>query len=153
MHIHNFVYIKTFKIAPTCFDPKIIFRELHCSLPKSHFLKHSLINFLILTRCCGSIAPECGCVSCVMLRETKNCYVCALVSVLMIWTVTRYLHGFTAAYGYAASQKLVWDHWKKFLVSTPFHPPSSCFASPSGALPHPPPPFDEPCYSHECWWR
>jgi len=38
MHIHNsFFYIKTFKIAPTCFDPKIIFRELHCSLLKSHF--------------------------------------------------------------------------------------------------------------------
>ena len=31
MHIHKIVYIKTFKIAPTCFDPKIIFRELHCS--------------------------------------------------------------------------------------------------------------------------
>jgi len=28
-HTQNF-YIKTFKIAPTCFDPKIIFRELHC---------------------------------------------------------------------------------------------------------------------------
>jgi len=26
MHIHKVVYIKTFKIAPTCFDPKIIFR-------------------------------------------------------------------------------------------------------------------------------
>ena len=35
-HTYNF-YIKTFKIAPTCFDPKIIFRELHCSLLKSHF--------------------------------------------------------------------------------------------------------------------
>ena len=33
VHIQNF-YIKTFKIAPTCFDPKIIFRELHCSLLK-----------------------------------------------------------------------------------------------------------------------
>jgi len=32
MHIHKIVYIKIFKIAPTCFDPKIIFRELHCSL-------------------------------------------------------------------------------------------------------------------------
>ena len=27
--------VKTFKIAPTCFDSKIIFRELHCSLLKS----------------------------------------------------------------------------------------------------------------------
>ena len=44
MHIHKTVYIKTLKIAPTCFDPKIIFRELHCSLLKSHFLKHLLIN-------------------------------------------------------------------------------------------------------------
>jgi len=33
------LYIKTFKIAPTRFDPKIIFRELHFSLLKSHFLK------------------------------------------------------------------------------------------------------------------
>jgi len=33
-----FFYIKTFKIAPTCFDPKIIFRELHCSLLK-HIIK------------------------------------------------------------------------------------------------------------------
>jgi len=31
MHIHKIVYIETFKISPTCFDPKIIFRELHCS--------------------------------------------------------------------------------------------------------------------------
>jgi len=37
MHIDKIVYIKTFKIAPTRFDPKIIFRELHCSLLKSHF--------------------------------------------------------------------------------------------------------------------
>jgi len=35
-HTYNF-YIKTFKISPTCFDPKIIFRELRCSLLKSHF--------------------------------------------------------------------------------------------------------------------
>ena len=28
-------HIKTLKIAPTCFDPKIIFRELRCSLLKS----------------------------------------------------------------------------------------------------------------------
>ena len=50
------VHIKTLKIAPTCFDPKIIFRELHCSLLKSHFRKPSLINFLILTWCCGSVS-------------------------------------------------------------------------------------------------
>jgi len=56
MHIYNVFYIKTFKIAPTCFDPKIIFRELRCSLLKSHFQKHSLINFLILTWCCGSMS-------------------------------------------------------------------------------------------------
>jgi len=31
MHIRKFFSTKTFKIAPTCFDPKIIFRELHCS--------------------------------------------------------------------------------------------------------------------------
>ena len=47
MHIHKIVYFKTFKIAPTCFDPTIIFRELYCSLLKSHFkTKHSLINSL-----------------------------------------------------------------------------------------------------------
>jgi len=28
MHIHKIFYIETFKIAPTCFDPKIVFREL-----------------------------------------------------------------------------------------------------------------------------
>ena len=37
MHIHKIIYIKTFKIAPKCFDPKIIFRELHSSSLKSHF--------------------------------------------------------------------------------------------------------------------
>ena len=31
MHIQKIVYIKTLKIAPTRFEPKIIFRELHCS--------------------------------------------------------------------------------------------------------------------------
>ena len=30
-------HIKTLKIAPTCFDPKIVFRKLHFSLLKSHF--------------------------------------------------------------------------------------------------------------------
>ena len=28
-------HIKTLKIVPTCFDPKIILRELRCSLLKS----------------------------------------------------------------------------------------------------------------------
>jgi len=37
MNIHKIVYIKTFKVAPTRFDSKIIFRELHCSSLKSHF--------------------------------------------------------------------------------------------------------------------
>jgi len=35
--MHKMFYTKTFKIAPTCFDPEIIFRELRCSLLKSHF--------------------------------------------------------------------------------------------------------------------
>jgi len=48
MHIYTAFYIKTFKITPTCFDPKIIFRELCCSLLKSHFKIHSLIDFLKL---------------------------------------------------------------------------------------------------------
>jgi len=34
---YNFFYVNLFKIDPTCFDHKIIFRELHCSLFKSHF--------------------------------------------------------------------------------------------------------------------
>ena len=34
-HTQN-IYIETIKIAPTCFDTKVIFRELHCSFPKSH---------------------------------------------------------------------------------------------------------------------
>jgi len=56
-HLIFFFYIKTFKIAPTCFDPKIIFRGLHCSLLNSRVLKHLLINFLILTWCYGSMLP------------------------------------------------------------------------------------------------
>jgi len=39
MQVHKILYVKTSEIAPTCFDPKIIFRELYCSLLKSHFLK------------------------------------------------------------------------------------------------------------------
>ena len=37
MHTHKIVYIKTFKIAPTCFDHAIIIRELRCSLLKLHY--------------------------------------------------------------------------------------------------------------------
>jgi len=48
-------YIKTLQIAPTCFDPKIILRELRCSLIKS-FEKHSQNNSFILTGCCGSMS-------------------------------------------------------------------------------------------------
>jgi len=49
MHIQKIVYIEKLKITPTCFDSKIFFRELHCSLLKSHLKKkHSMINFLIL---------------------------------------------------------------------------------------------------------
>jgi len=39
MTIHKIVHIKTLKIAPTCFDPKIIFRELHWFLAKDTFLE------------------------------------------------------------------------------------------------------------------
>jgi len=44
-YIH-ILYIKTFKIAPTCFGPKIIFRELRCSLLKAYiyFLKTKLTD-------------------------------------------------------------------------------------------------------------
>ena len=35
---HTYIfYIKTFKIATTCFDPKIIIRQPHYSLLKSHY--------------------------------------------------------------------------------------------------------------------
>jgi len=44
MHIHKIFYIKTFKIAPTCFDPKIIFAAenvpdyggVSCVMPCEH---------------------------------------------------------------------------------------------------------------------
>jgi len=35
---YKYPNIKTLKIAPASFDPKIILRELHFSLLKSHFL-------------------------------------------------------------------------------------------------------------------
>ena len=42
MHINNFFFeIMTFKIASTCFDPQIIYRELDCSLLVT-FLKDDL---------------------------------------------------------------------------------------------------------------
>ena len=45
-----FFYIKIFRIAPTCFDPKIIFRELHCSLLKFiYFTNGRYIDCLSLT--------------------------------------------------------------------------------------------------------
>jgi len=71
MHIHKIVHIKTFKIAPTCFDPKIIFRELHCSSLECDFseeqfsslkmtlgLKHvgAILNVLIQTILCMCIS-------------------------------------------------------------------------------------------------
>jgi hypothetical protein len=34
IHTHKIVYIKTSKLAPTCFDHAIIIRELRCSLLK-----------------------------------------------------------------------------------------------------------------------
>ena len=53
MYIHKIAYIKTFKIAPTCFDPKIIFRvfkkEQGSSLTMSLGSKHvgAILNVLI----------------------------------------------------------------------------------------------------------
>jgi hypothetical protein len=81
MHIHTIFYIKTFKIAPACFDPTIIFRELHCSL------LNSPINFLILTRCCGSMSY---CVSRTVLRVRLTVFVCVCVCVFVcvcVWCV------------------------------------------------------------------
>jgi len=34
MHLHKSFYVKSLKISPTYFNPKIIFRELNCSLLK-----------------------------------------------------------------------------------------------------------------------
>jgi len=46
MHTYKIVCIKTFKIAPICFDHAIVIRELRCSLLKLHFFKniHRLIS-------------------------------------------------------------------------------------------------------------
>ena len=74
MHYIKF-HIKILKITPTCFDPKIILRELRCSLLKS-FQKHSQNNSIILTGCCGSIS------CCVRIR----CWEC-----VWLWCVCRVL--------------------------------------------------------------
>ena len=59
-----------------------------------------------------------------------------LVVLLTTFNIYKYLHGFTVAHCHAASQKLGWDHWKKFLVS----PPSTC---PNSSC-HPFPPLQIP---------
>jgi len=46
--MHKIVYIKTFKIAPTYFDPKMIFRKLHCS-SLIHIFK---TQFGVVAACC-----------------------------------------------------------------------------------------------------
>jgi len=48
MHIHKIVYIKTFKIAPTYFDPKIIFRELRIEICWSDFKCFNINNFMFV---------------------------------------------------------------------------------------------------------
>ena len=35
MQTYKIFYTKTFKIAPTCVDPKTIYRELRCSIFKN----------------------------------------------------------------------------------------------------------------------
>ena len=66
--------MKTFKIAPTCFDPKTIVRELHCSMLKSH-LRKSLINLLLLTWCYDSMS-QCVSRTPLTMRLTHMCIVC-----------------------------------------------------------------------------
>jgi len=74
MHTHKIVYIKSFKIAPTCFDHAIIIRELRCSLLKLRLKKHSLIDFPIIIWCCGSMSY---CVGRASLRVRRTmCVVC-----------------------------------------------------------------------------
>ena len=55
MNTHKIVHIKTFKIAPKCFNYAIIIRELRCSLLKP-ITKLSLIDFPILNWFCGSLS-------------------------------------------------------------------------------------------------
>jgi hypothetical protein len=56
MNTYKTVYIKTFKIALTCFDQEIIIRQLRCSLLKLYCSKHSLIDFPISIWWCGSMS-------------------------------------------------------------------------------------------------
>jgi len=56
MHYIKF-HVKTLKIAPTCFDPKIILRELRCSLLKS-FEKHSQNYSVTLTFTQHDMLPQ-----------------------------------------------------------------------------------------------
>jgi hypothetical protein len=50
------------------------------------------------------------------------------VALVRNWIFTYYLHGFNAAYDYVA--------FFKIMLRPPSTTPSSCFASPSGALPY-----------------
>ena len=81
MHIYKIVYIKPFKIAPTCFDPKIIFRELRFSLLKLHFLKntHWLINQWVFFKKCDFSKEQCN--SPKIILGSKH--VAAILNVLM----------------------------------------------------------------------
>ena len=79
MYIHQIFYIKTFKIAPKYFDPKIIFRELHCSLLKPHFKNtHWLISQWVFFKC-GFSKEQCS--SLKMILGSKH--VGAILNVLM----------------------------------------------------------------------
>ena len=74
MHIYKIVYIKTFKIAPTCFEPKIIFRELHCSWLKLHKKKRAASN---LTVCSyeTDVITSLGFNEVALLRQPPSCFV------------------------------------------------------------------------------
>ena len=77
MHAHNFFYVKTFKIAPTCFDPKIIFRELHCSLLNMILgSKHvgTILNVLMYKIVCMCISwcANCMTTKCMVQRLKKE---------------------------------------------------------------------------------
>jgi len=101
--MHKNFYVKSFKITPTCFDPKIIFRELKCSLLRHIFKKHSLINFLILTWFCGSMSY---CVGRRLLRMRLTVGVCrvlccerlAIASLSQHNTQKTYIHTYTHIY-------------------------------------------------------
>ena len=81
MHYIKF-HIKTLKIAPTCFDHKIIFRELHCSLLKSYYLKFDFskeqyisLKMIFRIETCWSDFK----------RFNVKFYACALVGVIIIY--------------------------------------------------------------------